>query len=321
MTAGDEAPARIEDEATAWLSSLRSGQGDQAAFEIWYSSDPAHAAAYDAVLASWEAMAMLGPAAVPAATSRPPQVALTGRRRAIITALAAALVLAVFAAGVGGFWPFGAQPAEAVVLVSRIGEIRTVRLADGTVVTLDSDTALSGSVSSQGRSFRLLRGRARFAVAAASSQPLVVESGAASVSGSDTVFDVGVGDGALSVGALRGSPEIRSAQASQHLSAGQIVTLRGDGVVVGPRVLRASETRWTTGMLSFENARLGDVVAAANRYAAIKIVVEGNAAELRFTGTIRPTRTDALAKMLAATFGLDLVHDPVGNYLLARRVS
>jgi transmembrane sensor len=320
MTAGDAASARIEDEAAAWLSRLRSGQGDQAAFERWYGSDVAHADAYDALLASWDAMAMLGAPVAPAAAVHAVHDEAHGIRRTVMMSLAA-LVLAVFAAGVGGFWPFGVKPAEAVALVSKIGEIRTVRLADGTVVTLDSDTALSGSVSSTGCNFHLLRGRARFAVAAASAQPFVIASGPASVSGSDAVFDVGVGDGALSVGALRGSPEIRNAQASQHVAAGQIVTLRGDGVLVGPRLLRASETRWTTGMLSFENTELGDVVAAVNRYAAIKIVMKGDAAELRFTGTIRPTRTDALAKMLAATFGLDLGHDAEGNYLLARRVS
>jgi transmembrane sensor len=266
-------------------------------------------------------MVMLGTPVAPAAPVHAAHGEAHGHWRTVMMALAAALVLAVFATGVGGLWPFGAQPAKAVALVSRIGEIRTVRLADGTVVTLDSDTALSGSVSSTGRSLRLLRGRARFAVAAGSSQSLIIESGAASVSGSDAVFDVGVGDGVLSVGALRGSPEIRNAQASEHLTAGQAVTLRDDGVLVGPRLLRASETRWTTGMLSFENARLDDVVAAVNRYAAIKIVVEGDAAELRFTGTIRPTRTDALAKMFAATFRLDLGHDPKGNYLLARHAS
>lgn len=316
--AGDES-ARIEEEAVRWLASLRGGHGDQAGFERWYSENPAHAQAYDQLLASWDAMALLTPA-VPLANEQE-SASPNGRdhRRTIIMAIAAVLILGIFAIGIGGPGWFGAQPATAVALSSKVGEIRQVRLADGSIVTLDSDSAISGSLSAASRTLRLVRGRVRFELAAANPTPLVVETDAGTVSGSQGSFDVGLREGILTAASLRGGLDIRRAGASQHVAVGQIIASVPNDGLGDPRMIRASEMRWTTGMLSFENDRLVDVIAGVNRYGVTKIVVRGEAGDLRFTGTIRPTRTDAVAHMLAATFDLDLGHDTAGNYVLALR--
>lgn len=316
--AGDES-ARIEEEAVRWLASLRGGHGDQAGFERWYSEDPAHAHAYDQLLASWDAMALLTPAVPTVSDQASGSARGSGHRRTIIMAIAAVLILGIFAIGIGGPGWFGAQPATAVALSSKVGEIRRIRLADGSIVTLDSDSAVSGSLSAASRTLRLVRGRVRVELAAASPTPLVVETDAGTVSGSLGSFDVGLRDGILTAASIRGGLDVRRAGASQHVAVGQIIASVPNDGLGDPRIIRASEMRWTTGMLSFENDRLADVVAAVNRYAVTKIVAQGAASDLRFTGTIRPTRTDAVAHMLAATFDLDLGHDAAGNYILTSR--
>jgi len=307
---------RIEREAAAWLVNLRGSMRDQAGFERWYSADPAHARSYDDLLSSWDAMAMLGraPASVrpasPAGPSRHP-------RRAILVGLAAALLLMVFAVGIGTLGLFGASPAEAIALASKVGEIRTVRLVDGSTVILDSDSAVSGSIGAASRKLRLVRGRARFVVASAVNA-FIVETEAGTVSALASEFDVALADGAMTVGALRGEVQVHRAGADRVLGAGQALTAQQGGGLGAPRILPAAETRWRTGMLSFENARLADVVTAVNRYAIVKIVLGKAAGDLRFTGTIRPARTDEVARMLAATFGLGLRRGADGGYVLDR---
>jgi transmembrane sensor len=60
-------------------------------------------------------------------------------------------------------------------------------------------------------------------------------------------------------------------------------------------------------MLSFEDAPLDQVVAAANRYSAVQIVLaDPTVVSLRFTGTFKATDTEQLANLLAAMFSLDL---------------
>ena len=74
MPAQGEDPRRDEvlrDEAAAWLARLRgaSTAQDHAAFEAWYDADPDHAAAYEAVLESWDVSGRAG--ATPVGQARP----------------------------------------------------------------------------------------------------------------------------------------------------------------------------------------------------------------------------------------------------------
>ncbi|CAN5665620.1 FecR family protein [soil metagenome] len=315
----DQQSARIADEAAHWLAQIRGGAADQAAFEDWFSADPAHADAYESVLASWEAsMSIDRPSAVHAAAA-PSGTPARGRARYGWAALAAGMLIALFAFGPGELGRSGGGPAAAIALASKVGEIRTFRLADGSTVVLDTSSALSGTLTARTRNVRLLRGRARFDVAALADRPFVVETQAGSVTATGTVFDVGLDGSAMTVGTLRGAVVVRRANSVRRVLPGQILTVASDSTFEGPRLMRASETRWTTGMLSFENARLADVIATANRYGIVKIAGAADIGDLRFTGTIRPTRTDALAHVLAETFGLALARGGEGSYILSRQ--
>ena len=82
----------------------------------------------------------------------------------------------------------------------------------------------------------------------------------------------------------------------------------GSRVEAGPSAtqLLTSPTRmerllsWRRGLVSFDDARLGDVAAEFNRYNRTKLVITDPAlAEARVGGAFRPTNLDAFLRILA----------------------
>lgn len=320
--------ARAEEEALAWVARLKApdGAGDQEAFERWYASDTHHAEAFDRVIASWERSGRLRETSL--ARERRPFFGLARsdrRRRFAIGAVAAAAILALVT--VGG-WPsgIGRDPLMSAAYASEIGEIRTVRLADGSRVTLDTNTSVQANFTLQERHVRLLRGRARFRVTS-DPRPFIVDAGSLTLTGRGTSFDVDTTGGAITVASFDGGPELASAPApskdeARTVSVGQTLSFTPDTPLGRLANVNASEARWTTGMLSFNDASLAEVVDRANLYAETKIILADEAVKhLRFTGTFRPTDTQSLARMLAAMFKLRLRHDQGPNLTLSSEGS
>ena len=314
----------VREEAVAWLARLRSGasDADHAAFEQWYAGDPRHADTYDALLDSWEETRLS--ALTPAGQSRRP---IPPRHTWPRAAAAAAAVLLLIVAGIT-FTRFNdkAGPPQ-VALVSRVGEIRTVTLADGSRVTLDTDSIVRADFDRRERRIRLEKGRARFEVAHEPDRPFVVVAGRSEVVARGTVFDVDLRGPAVIVALLRGSVEVRDGQVGEQqkrpaklLAPGQQLTVAEDVPAPQPAMLNVDAARWPTGMLSFEDAPLGEVVAAANRYSARPLVVsDPTVAARRFTGTFKASDSAALARMSAAMFDLSLLQRRDGTVVLAER--
>lgn len=327
-TGTDEAVRAV---AVAWLSRLRASDSanHHKAFEAWYAADPRHADIYDDVLANWESMALA--ARTPAAqaighqTSRGP----APRRPAIAFAAVAAIILIVLT-GIGllrlGAPPTG--PADSIKIASRLGEIRSVTLSDGSRVTLDTDSTLSVAYTAGERRLSLGHGRVRFDVAHDPARPFVVEADGGVIIARGTLFDVDLRGHRLTVSLLRGSVEVRKAAAGrggqpskgQLLRPGERLALVPQTPTGAPVPLPDTDTRWPSGVLSFENTPLAEVVAAANRYNKDQIVLADPAVgRLRFTGTFAASNPHGLARMLAATFNLERTRGDRGGIVLSSR--
>ncbi|TPG18817.1 DUF4880 domain-containing protein [Sphingomonas koreensis] len=326
---GGRADDSVRAEAQDWLNRLRSSSGatEQAAFEQWYSADVAHADAYDQLLDNWDDTALV--ANTPSGRSRrsrhKDRIAVP--RASYWLAIAAAMVLVVLA-GWGTYqrWFVSANHRAPVEFATRVGEIRGFTLPDGSRITLDTDSALHTAYSVDGRRLVLERGRARFDVAHDGARPFVVTANGTAVIAHGTLFDVQMSGSQVAVRLLRGSVEVREMPdpgpgmhgSRQNLAPGQGIVVRSRKPFASPHPLRAAETRWPSGMLSFEAAPLAEVVAAANRYNTTKIIIRTPAAgSLRFTGTFRATEPVRLVRMLTATFGLTMSRDARGDYVLA----
>lgn len=304
----------IDQQAAQWLARLRAGhRADQAAFEQWYSADPAHADAYDRVLATWEQARNLAGSDIAAPKSRFGRYHLVG-------AVAAAAALALVGVGMIHQWRGSDGPVR-TALASKAGEIRTIVLADGSRVTLDTASAVRTDFDRDGRHVALLRGRARFEIHP-DTRPFEIQAGGGAIIASNGLLDVLFDGRQTSIGLLRGEAELRPGAAGAgplRLRSGQAINY-SVGRMPGPvRRLTIADTRWTSGMLSFENAPLAEVVAAANRYGGPRIILaDPSIGALKFTGTFKAVDTAALSQMIAAMFGLTSRTTASGDLVLSR---
>ncbi|MGC6400301.1 FecR family protein [Sphingomonas sp. FW199] len=310
----------VREQAIAWLARLRADPSadDMDRFEQWYASDPEYADAYDAVLDSWEDTALL-------ADSSAHRAAPVFQRQAWIKAAqvaAAALLLLI----VGNLVYANLKPANLGAgsqIASKIGEIRSMTLGDGSRLTLDTDSEVEVRFDSGERRLNLIRGRARFAVAHDRERPFVVHAGQREVIAHGTLFDVDLGNSAVVVTLLQGSVEVRHSAAVGAAKGGRLLkpgqqlatSAKAPDKLVEARVI---DGNWPSGMLSFEDAPLADVVIAANRYGRHAIILRDPAlGRLRFTGTFKSGDQNALARLIGRTFALDVSQDANRNYLLA----
>ncbi|PZU44152.1 MAG: hypothetical protein DI568_16280 [Sphingomonas sp.] len=318
----------VRAEAVAWLARLRAGEvaTDHLAFEDWYIASPRHSDIYDEVLKNWEAMAVAAqtPAAQARASAFRPSVSRMAGLAALAAGVAALLLLAsgdvARRAGL-----VAGDTATPVHYTSGVGEIRSVDLPDGSMVTLDTDSRVSLLYTAGERRLRLDSGRARFRVAHDDPRPFLVEAGDAVVLAHGTVFDVDLGGPRVEVALLEGAVEVRQSRSAdtaapapgpRQLKPGQRLQVDARAV---PQPVDPDDFRWTSGMLSFQDAGLGEVVAASNRYNTTKLLLGDPAlAKLRFSGTFNAREPAALADSFASMFGLTVTRNDDGSIRLAK---
>lgn len=199
-------------------------------------------------------------------------------------------------------------------IITRLGEVRTVLLADGSRAILDTDTVLGVSMATDSRNVRLRRGRARFIVAHDSARPFYVRAGGIQVRATGTVFDVLFRNN-VAVHLIEGGVVIKvSANAAQPpktiaLKPGQILALRHgqnpQSLVISAR---RSDQQWVSGVKSFDNVPIREVIAEANSYSDTKIeLVPGSLGEREIFGEIDIRDIERVAQ--AISFYLDLPID------------
>lgn len=320
---------RLRGRASDWLARLRGPDAERhrPAFERWILENPDHAGAYESVRAAWGLSDDIRYTPTGRARGLPDR--LPAYRRVAPYAIAAAALLALAA---GAFilivQPSVTGPAAHMAsdrFATAVGEIRTFTLADGSRITLDTDSAVEVVLTGTIRRLRLERGRARFDVAHDPGRPFRVETGAGIVTARGTLFDVARLDGQVHVVLLRGAVDVEISSSGASRSTAHVERMRpGQQLTIGrqvPAPVRAvvSEPKWPTGMLEFDGAPLRDVLAEANRYGSVPIRLADPAlGELRVTGAYRAGDTAGLARILAATFGLRHAATADGAILLAR---
>ena len=242
-------------------------------------------------------------------------------------AAAAVLIVAIVGLSVSGGRMFGFdRTPETAQLASRIGQIRQVKLADGSIVTLDTDSVVFIALSKRERRIALQRGRARFDVAHDAARPFVVMAGGGSVTARGTIFDVSVVDGAVKVALLRGGVEVRARvtapsgavpRAAARLRPGQQVSFAPSAILSPVRPVAAADDQWTHGMLTFDHTRLVDAVADANRYSTAKIAIaDPGLNDLRITGAYQIGDAQGLATSMAASLSLRAIRTPRGDLVI-----
>ncbi|MFG8564545.1 FecR domain-containing protein [Pseudomonas paraeruginosa] len=309
---------QIRQQAAEWAVRLDGGDLDRArreALDGWLAADPRHPPALALAQQTWRQLGLL---AEPVATAPALSVAKAprcrwGRRKGWRRgAVAAVLLLAL-----GGAW--NERDGGVVWLADHAtgkGEVRTLRLADGSVVELDAQSAIDVAYDSRERRVRLIEGGAIFRAAprdAWEPRPFVVESAGGNIRALGTRFLVSRNaDGSVQVGVL----EHRVAVALEHprtgtvgrreLGEGESLRYSAEGGVEAPLDGRLDDlTSWRRGLLVFDDQPLGEVVARLNRYRPGHLLVApGALAQRRVSGVFRVADLEASLQSISDELGV-----------------
>lgn len=181
------------------------------------------------------------------------------------------------------------SPPEFAAFQTGKGELKTVALDDGTVLTLGALSTVEVSLSKTERSANLLSGAAFFDVAKDPDAPFSVRAGAASVRVTGTAFDLQRRGDTLSVSVAEGEVVVshpliidgvvsltdegewsrKSGQLLEtvSLAAGEMVfASRSDGLGQKSDVQQTNIGAWRQGQLVYFKSSLADIVSDVNRY-------------------------------------------------------
>jgi len=296
--------AEIDEEAAAWiwrLDGLSAGAHDQREFQAWLRLDPRHQRAMDELSKVWSELDWL--ARTKPSTSAfvaGDELTLPARRGRHVWWLAAAAVMAVVIAGVGWIQ----HGSEFQTLQTAVGQQRNVLLADGSVVTLNTNTVVTTDLRRRERQIYLRKGEAHFQVAHDRSRPFLVHAGDAVVRAVGTEFevrlredqhvDVLVNEGRVEVQASAGTRAATSqsvrAPTVHALSAGeQLSTANSDVAIMALSPVKLStQLAWREGAIVFDGESLSAAVADIERYTDARIVVsDARVGELQVGGRFR----------------------------------
>ena len=311
--------AALVEEATTWFVRLRADRVDDAdrrSFEAWLQRDPAHADAYARAEALWDELGGIPDPRTETGSPEPadvrPALPARPRRRRPLQYGALAAGLALVAAV--GLWSAGGYDRLRADHATAVGEIRTITLSDGSVVELNTDTALAIDMTDDRRRIALFRGEAFFTVASDPGRPFEVAAGPGLARAVGTAFNVADGGRSVTVAVTEGRVRVARLAGDADPNDGPVLgadqaARYGDGgeIEVGPADV-ATATAWRQGKLVFANRPLRDVVDDIDRYRPGAIIVlDSGIAGARFTGVFNLRDTDAALAAIETALDIDVV--------------
>lgn len=304
----DDITPRDRREVEKWVvRMLDDPERHRAALARWLLEKPGRRALYEKLLCSVEdaGQALSVPVVEKTASATP------RRQWNYVPAAAAAALLALACGAAIYFWMHGlvgnGSPAEGTVLATRVGEVREEKLTDGSVILLDTDTQVHVRLSGKERVIDMTRGRARFSIAS-DDRPFIVRVADSDLLGSGSIFDVSYRN-RIAVNLLKGSLDLRlpgwrqNAQPSRliRLQAGEMLSfLAGQRTLPSVMSAAPSDGQWVGGVKSFDDVAIRDVIAEANRYSPVQIILADPAmGERQIFGDIRIRDVESVASAIA----------------------
>jgi transmembrane sensor len=333
----------IETSAARWVMRHHSEswtEADQQEFDAWLEESTSHRVAYIRLDVVWQQTGRLKAlgAGVPAGVIPSARSWNTGSSqnvwdvsdgnkspaRAHIRrwlALAASVVLPVLAA----VCLIIAHMQGADQYATAIGGLKTVKLADGSEVTLNTATRIRVYLRSQERRIDLASGEAYFVVAKDPSRPFVVNVADKSVTAVGTQFSMRRSSREIQVLVTEGQVQLRSSRTVRSglpmtLDAGTVArTIDSEVLVRRPSEAEAEQLlSWRSGFVVFRDTPLEDAVAELNRYQAHKLVIaDRSIAAIRIGGKFRYANLDAFLSLLQQGFPVTV--EQAGDHITLKR--
>ena len=309
----------IEDMAAAWIIRRENGdwsEVDQAKLDAWLHESDGNKVAYWRLQHSWREANRIRSLGIRAkGISAPSRFSRYWKAAAI----AASLVLMV---GFGANMHREGAPVPQIAAAqyeTPVGGYRTVSLADGSKVELNTKTVVRAAVTTRQRKIWLESGEAFFEVAHDPKHPFVVYAGPKTVTVLGTKFSVRRDGNKVTISVLEGRVRISddtgtsaTNTTSATITGGVMAISQGSSTLVTERSVNRVENAlaWRAGMLNFDQERLADVVDEFNRYNSRGLVVtDAEAADMRIGGTFQASNVDAFVRLLRDAYGLKIVNE------------
>jgi transmembrane sensor len=300
----------VDEQAAAWFARLRAenvADEEKAAFARWLAHDRAHRQAYDDMCMLWDDAALKQ--ALSEAETKPPEFPRLKKQarpeQRLLLAMAACLAL-VFVFRV-----------ELTVLLqadyaTKVGEQKTVHLEDGSVVTLNTDSALAVTMRGDQRTIELLKGEAFFDVQPDARRPFVVHGDHSITRVLGTRFFVHEKGRSDEVKVLSGRVEVTDGQRwrqSVVLHGGDAVSVARNGHSATGRLDTKLTTSWLDGYLIFEDTALGDVIEQVQRYrSGLVLFKDSSLRQLKINGRINLRDSAHILETLEKSLSVRITH-------------
>jgi transmembrane sensor len=275
--------------------------------------------------------------ALPFSTTRVSAPVARGEARHVRSGFAWAAAAAVLLMGVGVALFMLKTPQE---FRTALGEQRSVLLADGSRVTLNTASTIEVDLRRGRRDVRLVRGEALFEVAHNPARPFVVRAGNALLNDVGTQFNVDMRSNGTTVTVVEGrvavnsgSPRESAGGQAAHGGPGTLEALilgANDRVVITPAGLGApqhgvnvsSAVAWTQRQLVFEHRPLSEVAEEFNRYNRDRIDIDS--AELKrqeVTGVFEAKDPASFIAFLSSIPGVEIREGANGTHIVSLRTQ
>ncbi|WP_432217904.1 FecR family protein [Pseudomonas kribbensis] len=297
-------PAHVLDAAIAWQLTLDSSTPlEREEFAKWHAANEEHARA-------WRQLGMLDQRF--SVASGPARAALLQSREGIrrrVRKLGSGLASVVAVIGLSLFAAEHYLPLDYWLADQRTatGEQRTVRLADGTVVNLNTHSAMDVRFDDKQRLVVLQEGEILIETGHGDARPFIVETREGRMRALGTRFLVKREEQGTRLSVLQSAVAAhpQSDPQEQILREGQQVLIRNNGLdsVVA---LNPGADAWTRGMLVVDNARLEDLVHELGRYRRGHLGIAPEVADLRITGSFPLHDTDKALSALLPTLPVQI---------------
>ncbi|TPV61822.1 DUF4974 domain-containing protein [Aestuariibacter sp. GS-14] len=338
----------IQAKACEWVAAIDRGISAEETVQLqhWLAANPSNQKMLFDMASLWDDMSVMH-ALQGLVTYQPRKKVRTASSRKW---LAAAALIAVSVTGALS-WNMlpSIQPEEAVASVSQdsatnVGEQKTVLLADGSKVFLNTDSQIRVNFFPGFRQIELLKGEAHFDVAHDPARPFTVFAGDSSVTAVGTAFNMEYTQGkafelVVTEGKVRVSQQTVSdaTTSAQRNRAPLPIELEGVMVFAGEQALInksvsartaltqseiAQSLAWQDGQIVFTGQELTKALDEISRYTRVKFVIDDKRiVDTRIAGYFRVGDINGLLAALQNSFDIQSYKDSEQNIHLHRADS
>jgi transmembrane sensor len=317
----DARGAELDAVAAEWVALVDGGplgNDDARALDAWLSLSPRHRGAYARAQAVF---AFMNSQFIRETSPRFAWGPTISRRQMVLGgAGAAAAAIAAVA--------FIATRNEPKIMryAAEKGQIQLVSLADGSLITLDTESVVTVALLPNARRVDLVKGRALFSVAKDKARPFIVSASGLSVQAVGTSFAVrNLEASPIEVLVQEGIVDVRASSADNPMRIGANMKVVAESAAKGPFSVTPvepaaviNELAWRQGLLAFQDIRLSVAASEFARYSNQRIIIPDPAtADITITGLF--SAKDPLGFARAAALSLGLKVQTEGSQILLVR--